>query len=195
MREKIIAQKISAKYSQLSSKSIDELASILERKQINKHKLVLREKETLSSLYYVDQGLLRMFCLKKGHDMTDNFISEDNICVDVSGFLKKVPTGLMIETLEASVLYEIPYLSLMDLAEYNSELSSLYRIIIERALMESYQKWDVFRFATAKERYVRFMKDFPSIVIRVPLLYIASYLAMSPETLSRVRGAIFSSNK
>ncbi|MDR2496523.1 MAG: Crp/Fnr family transcriptional regulator [Tannerellaceae bacterium] len=191
MREKIIAQKISTKYLPLGNKSIEQLSTIIERRQLDKHKLLLKDREILNSLYYVDKGLLRMFYLKNGHDITENFVSEGNVCINVAGFLEQVPSGLMIEALEPSVLYEIPYMSMLDMSEYNSELSSLYRIILETSLMHNYNRWDTFQFSTAKERYQRFMKDFPSLVNRVPLLNIASYLIMSPETLSRVRGSMF----
>ena len=191
MREKIIAHKIAMKYAQFDNSAIEQLAQIIERKQVDKHKLLLKDRETLEHLYYVDKGLLRMFYIRNGHDITVDFLSENCISLSLIGFLYKESGGLMVEAIESSAVYAIPYMSLVDLLDHSLELSTLYRLIVEDAFQNNYKRWDAFQFASAKERYERFMHNFPSLVNRVPLLHIASYLVMSPETLSRVRGSMF----
>ena len=62
-----------------------------------------------------------------------------------------------------------------------------YRKILEKSLITSQVKADSWRFETARERYNRLMANQPEVVKRAPLLHIASYLLMTPETLSRVR--------
>mgnify|MGYP001554203895 FL=1 len=62
-----------------------------------------------------------------------------------------------------------------------------YRKRLESSLILSQKKADSWRFETARERYLRLMADQPEVVQRAPLAHIASYLLMTPETLSRVR--------
>ena len=71
----------------------------------------------------------------------------------------------------------------------NQEMEMLYRKILEHALISSQEHADSQRFENAAERYARLMETKPEIVLRAPMLHIASFLQMTPETLSRVRSA------
>ena len=66
----------------------------------------------------------------------------------------------------------------------------LYRKILEESLIISQQHADMLRFESAQDRYQKLVKSSPQLVLRAPLVYIASYLQMTPETLSRVRTAV-----
>jgi hypothetical protein len=77
-----------------------------------------------------------------------------------------------------------------ELAETNADLAYLYRRFLENSLMLSQVKADLLRFESAKDRYTKLMHLFPKIIQRAPLTYVASYLQMSLETLSRVRSSI-----
>ena len=90
-----------------------------------------------------------------------------------------------------TVVYDIPYTGLQELFVSYSSIAQLYKKILEWGLMVSQNKADSWRFETAKERYKRFLKDFPEAAKRAPISHIASYLLMTPETLSRVRAEIF----
>jgi hypothetical protein len=69
----------------------------------------------------------------------------------------------------------------------NTNIQMLYRKILEESLILSQIKADMLRFEPAPERYAKLVKRSPQLVLRAPLVYIASYLQMTPETLSRVR--------
>ena len=69
-------------------------------------------------------------------------------------------------------------------------MALLYRKMLEHSLIESQVKADMFRFETAHDRYEKFLKLFPEPAKRAPLIHIASFLQMTPETLSRVRAGL-----
>lgn len=95
-----------------------------------------------------------------------------------------------MEALENTIIYGLPYEPLLQLAAESHEVEELYRGLLENSLILSQVKMDMFRFESANERYNRLMHDQPEIIKRAPLSYIASYLLMTPETLSRVRANI-----
>ncbi|MCI6338135.1 MAG: Crp/Fnr family transcriptional regulator, partial [Prevotella sp.] len=97
---------------------------------------------------------------------------------------------LMVEALEDCVVYEVPYNKLMALTEISWEINLFYRKILEYSLIVSQIKADAWRFETAHERYIRLMNTHPEVVKRAPMAHIASYLLMTPETLSRVRSRV-----
>lgn len=122
--------------------------------------------------------------------MTENFAIENDICFDIESYLYQKPSKMMIETLEPTVVYCIPNEALFALINSCADINKMYRVMLESILVKKYHRIDSFRLDVAAERYKRFLKEYPGIVQRAPLLHIASYLLMSPETLSRVRGSL-----
>ena len=189
MQDKIkIAEKISLKYKHpLSPQDLESFASILERKELSKGELFLNYSQISKYIQYVDKGLVRQFYYKNGRDVTEHFTCENNVAVCIESFFRQEPTRLLIEALETTVLYCIPYSEIEILAYHKPEISILYRRFLEATLILSQQKADSWRFETVRERYERFMKEYPQAAKRAPIAHIASYLLMTPESLSRVR--------
>lgn len=189
MQDKIkIAKKISLKYKHpLSPQDLESFASILEHKELSKGELFLNNSQVSKYIQYVDKGLVRQFYYKNGRDVTEHFTCENNVAVCIESFFRQEPTRLLIEALETTVLYCIPYSEIEILAYHKPEISILYRRFLEATLILSQQKADSWRFETVRERYERFMKEYPQAAKRAPIAHIASYLLMTPESLSRVR--------
>lgn len=189
MQDKIkIAEKISLKYKHpLSPQDLESFASILERKELPKGELFLNNSQVSKYIQYVDKGLVRQFYYKNGRDVTEHFTCENNVAVCIESFFRQEPTRLLIEALENSILYCIPYSEIEILAYHKPEISILYRRFLEATLILSQQKADSWRFETVRERYERFIKEYPQAAKRAPIAHIASYLLMTPESLSRVR--------
>ena len=93
------------------------------------------------------------------------------------------------QALEPSYVYALPKHRLEQVALHNVNIQILYRKILEESLVISQVMADLVRFETAQERYRKFCKLAPQIVLRAPLVYVASFLQMTPETLSRVRSS------
>ena len=106
---------------------------------------------------------------------------------DSDDYLAPDATRLMVEALEPSIVYMLPYDRLLQATETSRELDIFYRKILEYSLIVSQVKADSWRFETASERYHNLLKHHPEVVKRAPMSHIASYLLMTPETLSRVR--------
>jgi CRP-like cAMP-binding protein len=189
--KKIIAQQMGEIVSHIVSDDASEkLASILVYMELEKNEFLLREGDISELVYYVKSGILRQFYYKNGKELTEHFICEENIYISVDSFFYQKPAHTMIEALEPTILYGIPYKPLMLLIQDCREISFMYCRIMEMMLAGIQRKIFAFRFETANERYLRLLKERPDIVQRVPLIYIASYLLMSPETLSRVRAGM-----
>jgi CRP-like cAMP-binding protein len=187
---KSIAQRLSKLVSPLNSNAVEKLASILIRTDLKKNESLLREGETGNQMYFVQSGLIRQYYYKNGRDLTEQFACENNMFINIESYLLQKPTHLMIEALEPTVLYGIPYRQLSALMDECRDINILYRRFMEQILIGIQQKIDSFRFETANERYYRLLKERPEIIKRAPLVHIASYLLMSPETLSRVRSGM-----
>ncbi len=177
----------------LSREQLHALAAILECRKYKKGERILDENDVCTCLRYIEKGMTRQFYYKYDKDLTEHIAYEGGIVVCLESYLKTEPTRLMIETLEPTVLWEIPKDKIEKLSLEDAELGVWYRKVFEESLIESQIKADTLRFEPAHERYLKLMQMHPEILKRAPLVYIASLLQMSPETLSRVRSASLNS--
>lgn len=178
---------VSSHYPGMTPEGRKLIEGILIRKEAEKGEILLKEGQISHNIVIVGKGMLRQFYYKNGKDLTEHFSYEGCIIICIESTLKQEPTRLIIEALEPSIVYLLPYNKLLMLTEMSWEVNMFYRKILEKSLITSQVKADSWRFETARERYNRLMANQPEVVKRAPLLHIASYLLMTPETLSRVR--------
>lgn len=181
---------INSRYPGMAPEGRRLIEEILIRKEVEKGALLLNEGQISHNIVFVGKGMLRQFYYKNGKDVTEHFSYEGCIIICIESTLKQEPTHLMIEALEPSVVYLLPYNKLLTLTEISWEINMFYRKILEYSLIVSQIKADSWRFETARERYNQLMEHQPEVIKRAPLSHIASYLLMTPETLSRVRSGI-----
>lgn len=185
-----IAQKLTEQTVSVSREALEKLASILVKNEIKKGQNFLNEGEVCTQMGYVYKGLVRQYYYKNGKEMTEHFCCEEGVFICIESFLRQKPSRLVVEALENTIIYGIPHDSILKLAEECYEIEKVYRGLLENSLILSQVKMDMFRFESANERYNRLLREQPEIVRRAPLSYIASFLLMTPETLSRVRANV-----
>ncbi len=173
----------------LSREQIHELADILVCRKFKKGERILDEGEVCRSMLYLEKGLTRQFYFKYDKDLTEHIAYEGGVVICLESYLKEEPTRLMIEALEPTIAWDIPKDKIEELALKDAEIGVWYRKLFEASLIESQVKADTLRFEPAHERYNKLLQLHPEILKRAPLVYIASLLQMTPETLSRVRSA------
>lgn len=173
----------------LSREQIHELADILICRKFKKGERILDEGDVCRSMLYLEKGLTRQFYFKYDKDLTEHIAYEGGVVICLESYLKEEPTRLMIEALEPTIAWDIPKDKIEQLALKDAEIGVWYRKLFEASLIESQVKADTLRFEPAHERYNKLLQLHPEILKRAPLVYIASLLQMTPETLSRVRSA------
>lgn len=184
-----IARELARRYSTMTHDELDILESILVSQKYAKGEMILKEGEICRQFLYIDKGLVRQFYFKHGKEVTEHLGQEHSIVMCIESLFKEEPTRLQVEALEATTVYALPKADLERVAMHNVNIQILYRKILEESLITSQIHADLVRFETAQDRYKKMCKLCPQVVLRAPLVYIASYLQMTPETLSRVRAS------
>ena len=182
-----VARELARRYSTMTHEELDLLESILVPMKYAKNEMILREGETCTNIYWVVKGLVRQFYYKNGKELTEYMATENSIVMCIESLFLEQPTHLQIKTIEPTVLIAIPKVELEAVAMKSVNIQILYRKILEESLILSQVHADMLRFESAQDRYQKLIKRQPQLVLRAPLVYIASYLQMTPETLSRVR--------
>lgn len=185
-----IARELARKYSTMTHDELDILENILVPMKFAKGQMILSEGEICKHIYYIEKGLVRQFYFKKGKEVTEHMAVEGNIVMCIESLFKEEPTSLQVEALEPVLIYALPKARLEEVALHNVNIQILYRKILEESLILSQIHADLLRFETAQDRYRKMCKLATQVTLRAPLVYIASYLQMTPETLSRVRSNI-----
>lgn len=181
---------VNSRFPEMSIEGRRQIERSLIRKEYSKGAVLLHEGEIANEILFVGKGMLRQYYYKNSKNVTEHFSYEGCITMCIDSFLKREPTRLMIESLEPVVTYQFPYDEIQKLTELNWEINMFYRKILEYSLIVSQKKADSWRFETAHERYNLLFEHHPEVIKRAPLADIASYLLMTPETLSRVRAGI-----
>ena len=184
-----IARELARKYSTMTHDELDIQESELEPTKFAKNEKKLKTGEVCRNIYYIDHGLIRQFYFKNGKEVTEHLGVDHSIFMCIESLFREEPTRLQVEALEQTVIYALPKEKLEEVALHTVNIQILYRKILEESLILSQIHADLVRFESAQDKYKKLCKNSPQIVLRAPLVYIASYLQMTPETLSRVRSA------
>lgn len=185
-----IARELARKYSTMAHDELDILESILVPMKFARGETVVNEGEVCDAIYYVERGLFREYYYKNNKEVTEYLAVDGNVFMCIESLFQNEPSKLIVEALEFSVVYALPKDRLEEVALHNVNIQILYRKILEESLIISQRRADLLRFESAKDRYRKLCKLNPKVIMKAPLVYIASYLQMTPETLSRVRSAV-----
>ena len=185
-----IARELARKYSTMTHDELDVLESVLVPLKFSKGEMILKEGEICRYIYYIERGLIRQFYFKNGKQSTEHLGEDRTMFMCIESLFREEPTKLQVEALEPTMVYALPKSKLEEVAMHNVNIQILYRKILEESLIISQVHADLVRFETAQNRYKRMCKLSPQVILRAPLVYIASYLQMTPETLSRVRSSV-----
>ncbi|MEZ5005372.1 MAG: Crp/Fnr family transcriptional regulator [Bacteroides graminisolvens] len=182
-----VAAVVNSRFPEMTPEGRKILENLAERRDLNKGEMLIHQGQVSRYIVFVAKGMLRQYYFKNGKEVTEHFSYEGCILMCIESLLKQEPTRLVAEALEPATVYLLPYDRLLKLSEDIREINIFYRKILEFSLITSQIKADSWRFETARERYNLLMKTHPEVIKRAPLSHIASYLLMTPETLSRVR--------
>ena len=172
---------------ELTPDTIEYLYTHLKRIEIPKKHFVLTQGHICENICFVEQGLLRCFYDKDGKEVSSWFMQEGDVIVSVISFFNQVPSAENIQTLEDSVLHYIDYKELQFLYNNFPEFNYVGRILTEKYYQLSEQRLYSIRMQRARDRYHFLLEQFPQFILRVPSKYLASYLGITEETLSRIR--------
>ena len=174
-------------YAPLSAEAQNALQDAFEKKTISKNEYLLSEGQVCRQLYFLEKGALRGFYDLDGKEITHWFGFENDFVTSFHSFITGEAAVENIQFIEGSILWMISKETLNNLFNQHHEIERLVRIVYEKYYIRLEERFVNAQFKAASERYENLLLHTPHIIERVPLGYIASYLGISQETLSRIR--------
>jgi CRP/FNR family transcriptional regulator, anaerobic regulatory protein len=171
----------------LSDACQEAVADMIKTRTLAKREFLLKAGEVNRHIHFIAHGLLRCYYLKGEVEVTDWLRKETDIVVSIDSYYDQRPGSDFIHAVEDSELYYISKEEEDFLFERFPEFNTLGRLLTRRELRTHHQELRSLKMLTGLERYEYLLKNDPDLVRRVPGAYLASYLDMHPESLSRVR--------
>lgn len=183
----LILQNIS-KLIQLTQEEIDYFISVLQIKKLRKKQFLVQEGDVCRYETFINKGCLRAYHVdEKGQEHVAQLGVEGWWISDMYSFLTSTPARLNVDALEDSELLCIDKPSLEELYLQIPKFERFFRIILQNAFIAHQQRIIANISKSAEERYLEFTERYPQLEQRVPQHQIASYLGITPESLSRIR--------
>lgn len=175
---------------QLSEADASALLSHMEEVRFKKKEVIVQEGTKNTNLYLIKEGIWRGHYLKDGVDTSIWFASKGEAAFSVWGYVDNSYSQISIEAMSDSIAYCISKAALNELYSTSIGLANLGRRLMEHQLLTT-ENWLISASSPrAKERYLTLIKETPELLLHVPLKYIASYLWITPQSLSRIRAGI-----
>ena len=181
-------QKFCEKYSLPITASLQLLAK-MEKLHFRKGDFLVQEGERNSNFYIISKGIWRGHYLNDGVDVSVWFASEGEAIFSSWGYIENTPSLVSIEAMCDSELYGISKAKLESFYA-SSELANFGRRLFEQQFL-GLENWIISGGSPrAKERYLTLLEENPELLQYVPLKHIASYLWITPQSLSRIRAGL-----
>ncbi len=163
------------------------IQSIIRRQKVAKNELILEEGKTCQNIWFLEQGAVRMFELQDGTENTTHFFLAPTFFTVYHSLLTATPSELFIKAEEDCILQTLPYKALSALYQQSHALERIGRIMAEINFMAEFDRRRMHLNMDALQRYEQLEARQPEVFQRFQLKDIATYLGITPVSLSRLR--------
>ncbi len=172
----------------ISDEEFRRCTSFFTVRKLHKRQFLLQEGDVCRCISFVTRGCLRIYTVDaKGEEHLIQFAVEDWWASDLQSFLTGEPGTYNIDALEDTKVLSLDHDARERLLEAVPKMERFFRLLIEANHVATNRRIAWALGATAQERYLDFLKTYPALVQRIPQKYIASYLGITPQSLSRIR--------
>lgn len=163
---------------------------IMQAASFKKGEHLLEIGQVCDHVCFLGTGLVRAYRIHDGEDLTEQFFFEGNYATEYESFLTRTPSTVGIVAMEPTTLLRFNHADLQKLYATSPMAERMGRLIAEHIFTGSARRTRSLLFDTPEQRYLALIKERPKVMARVPQKYIASYLGLKPESLSRIRARL-----
>ena len=185
-------EKTISTYIDFTSEEFKSIRDCFQIKTLKRREILHDINSVCGNVYFIEEGIIRYFQVENGEEVTGQFFFTGGWYTDLESFLSNSYSRQTAQAIESTSLL---YISKQDLEKLYKEIPQferLGRLIAEQAFIGLRKKTDNLTLLDAKERYLNLLKHRPKVIRRIPQYYIASYLGIKPQSLSRIRKAVSS---
>lgn len=174
-------------FAALTEKEMTDLKDLFEPMSVKKMDHVLVSGTYVKELFFFNKGTFRVYHLKDGEEFTTKFLYAPCIYAELFSIRKVMPTFFNIQALNDCDCYKANFVKIEKLFETSPNIRRLFLKLYEHIYMKTAKRQVSFILDSQSKRYANLLAEFPNIINEIPLQYIASFIGVKPETLSRIR--------
>jgi CRP-like cAMP-binding protein len=174
---------------EFQKKILASLSEIASERIVTKGEFLIKEGEVERNLYQIEKGAVRVFYLSEFEEQTVRLGYEGSFITSLSSFIKGTPSEFYIDAIRKTTLKVIPKKNLLKLVDLSTDNMKQYIQLLEDLITQQIEREVDLLIPSPIERLNRVLNRSPNLFQQIPLKYIASYLRMKPETLSRIRNS------
>jgi CRP-like cAMP-binding protein len=178
-------------YASLSEQEIQLLRNAVDKKVYDKSEIIFTEGNVSDEIYFVTKGCVRLFYNVDGTDKTAFFYTEGKFICAGESYTFNIPASENYQAVEQTEIFVFTKSKIDVLLKEVPKFEIIARIATENELITSQKVIASFVTKSAEERYIDLLNTQGELFQRVPQQYIASFLGVSPETLSRIKTRVF----
>lgn len=178
-------------FGHLNPQQIDLIKESIKPLEMEREAYFSEAGQIANKVAFVEEGILRVcYYNKDGVEITRYFIDENNFCVDLNSFLHRIPSSEYIQAIVPTKLLVFDRDSLRNLSNTIIGWDAIMAKVSNKALIEKVHRISPMMAENAKTRYLAFFERFPTLANRIPLNYLASYIGITKNSLSRIRNEL-----
>lgn len=174
----------------LSARDWMIFSSKLIQQTFAKKQLILKEGKVENYLSFVEKGVIRYFIPNEDAELTFAFVFENEFVSAYDSFISRMPCPYQLQTLSETVLWRIHYNDIQIIYNETAVGNTIGRHAAENLFLKKAKRELSLLNETAEQRYLHLFTDQPKLIEKIPLQYIASYIGITPQALSRIRKRI-----
>lgn len=187
MSEHILIQAIK-KFVNISDDEAQLALSYFKHKSYKRNSILLQAGNVAHEVFFVIRGSLHQFYIDEaGNERSCNFTFENEFATDLESFSQQTRAASNIKTLEPTECFTITCVDLVELIKKSPAVSELFRIVVENVAAESIRRTKSLLSFSPEQQFLELVELKPHILQRIPQKYIAQYLGIAPESLSRIK--------
>lgn len=183
-------KKFIRRFVKLSDTELEDIASKFKRKEIKKNNYIFRQGDTCKDFVFVDKGCLRLYYVKDGIEISVWFAFQPSSAIEVYSFVSESPSDYFLQAIEDSEVLYLPKADLKKLYQYQPKMQEMMRNFWEAVLLDLISRFTALEKDSAEKRYLDLLNKQPDYLEAIPQKYLASFIGVTPTSLSRIRKKI-----
>ena len=173
-------------YVQLPTEELEDIVSKFQSKKIKKNEFVLQQGEVCKDLIFVQNGCLRLYYLQEEIDVSVWFALKHSSAIEMYSFISETPTNYFLQAIEETEILYLPKNVLQQLYATYPKMQELMRKFWEDVILHLLERFTALQRDAAEKRYIDLL-DKPELLQTIPQKYLASFIGVTPTSLSRIK--------
>lgn len=188
-------KKFISRFVTLSDAELDEIANKFKNKAVRKNGFVLKEGDTCKDLVFVQKGCLRLYYVKDDIEVSVWFAFQHSSAIEIYSFISESPSEYFLQAIEDSEVLYLPKTELKKMYQQQPKMQEMMKNFWEAVLLDLINRFTALQKDSAEKRYLDLLKKQPDYLESIPQKYLASFLGVTPTSLSRIRKKIIKDHK